>query len=259
MNNETLPSVDKSLVDFATTIAQEAGAHTLETFQSADLAVEGKGDGTPVTATDRGAERLLRQRISEAFPDDAIVGEEEADTEGTSGRTWILDPIDGTESFIRGVPLYGNLIAMEDQHGPAVGVINIPGLGECVSAGRGKGCFLNGTQVHVSNQTTLEGACLVTSGVDYWPSVTELEPFIQTGTVVRTWGDAYGYVLVATGRADAMIDPLVNRWDVAPMLTIFPEAGGLFTDFSGNITAQGGSAIAANPSLHQAIIKTLNS
>ena len=182
------------------------------------------------------------------------MGEEEADVSGSSGRTWILDPIDGTQSFVHGVPLFSNLVALEDEHGPAVGVINVPALDECVWAGRGLGCFVDGEPARVSDRADLRGACIVTSGVDYWPSATALDEFVGQGAVIRTWGDAYGYVLVATGRADAMVDPVVFRWDVAPMLTILPEAGGVFTDLSGSVTAEGGDALATNPALLEQIL-----
>ncbi len=250
-----LPPAQQSDLDFAVAIAREAGSLTLELFRRPDLAVEGKEDGTPVTAADRGAERLLRERIDSAHPGDAVVGEEETDTDGTSGRTWILDPIDGTQSFVHGVPLYANLVALEDEHGPAVGVINIPALDECVWAGRGLGCFVNGEPTRVSDRTDLHGACIVTSGVDYWPSAAALDEFVGRDAVIRTWGDAYGYVLVATGRAHAMVDPIVSRWDVAPMLTILPEAGGVFTDLSGSVTAEGGDALATNPALAPQILE----
>jgi len=251
------PPVDDALIRFAVDIAREAGELTLGWFRQSDLTVEGKSDGTPVTIADRSAERLLRDRIAAAFPDDAVVGEEEPDTAGRSGRTWILDPIDGTQSFIHGVPLYGNLVALEDEHGPAVGVVNIPGLDECVWAGRGRGCFVDGEPARVSAQSGIPGACIVTSGVDYWPSAAKLQAFVEPKTVIRTWGDAYGYVLVATGRADAMVDPIVNRWDVAPFLTILPEAGGTFSDFTGAVTADGGTALAANAALHDKILGIL--
>ncbi|MBC8364242.1 MAG: hypothetical protein H8E59_04495 [Actinobacteria bacterium] len=251
------PPVDDALVNFAVDIAREAGELTLNYFRRADLDVEGKADGSPVTIADRSAERLLRERIAAEFPDDAVVGEEEPDTTGPSGRTWILDPIDGTESFIRGVPLYGNLVSLEDEHGPAVGVVNIPGLDECVWAGRGLGCFVDGEPTLVSTHADIPGACIVTSGVDYWPSAEALQSFVAPGTVIRTWGDAYGYVLVATGRVDAMVDPIVNRWDVAPFLTIIPEAGGVFSDFAGTVTAEGGTALATNHALHAEILGIL--
>ncbi len=248
------PPVDRAYVDLAVSIAREAGELTLGWFGRPSLTVEDKGDGTPVTAADRAAERLMRERIAAAHPDDSIVGEEEEDVAGASGRTWVLDPIDGTVSFIQGVPLFGNLVAMEDEHGPAVGVINIPGLDECLWAGRGLGCHLGDEPTGVSDRVDLAGACIVTSGVDYWLAATRLDPLIQRGCVIRTWGDSYGYVLVATGRADAMVDPIVNRWDVAPMLTILPEAGGVFTDMAGEVTADGGDAIATNAALHADLI-----
>ncbi len=254
MQKASAPPAHQADLDFAVTIAREAGLLTLELFGQPDMAIEGKKDGSPVTAADRGAERLLRERIGTAYPDDAIVGEEEADTNGTSGRTWILDPIDGTQSFVHGVPLYANLVALEDDHGPAVGIINIPALDECVWAGRGLGCFANDKPARVTDRSDLQGACIVTSGVDYWPSAATLDEFVNRGAVIRTWGDAYGYVLVATGRAHAMVDPIVNRWDVAPMLTILPEAGGVFTDLSGAVTAEGGDALATNQALLDQIL-----
>ncbi|HJO20149.1 MAG TPA: inositol monophosphatase family protein, partial [Acidimicrobiales bacterium] len=131
------------------------------------------------------------------------------------------------------------------------------GLDECVWAGRGRGCFVDGKPTRVSAQSGIPGACIVTSGVDYWPSAADLQAFVEPGTVIRTWGDAYGYVLVATGRADAMVDPIVNRWDVAPFLTILPEAGGAFSDFTGAVTADGGTALAANVALHDEILAIL--
>ncbi|HCV35299.1 MAG TPA: histidinol phosphate phosphatase [Acidimicrobiaceae bacterium] len=249
-----LPPVSQDLVDFAVSVAREAGELTLELFRSPGMDVEGKDDGSPVTIADRRAERLLRERISSAYPNDSIVGEEEGDQIGDSGRTWIVDPIDGTVSFIQGVPLYGNLVALEDVHGPAVGVINIPALDECIWAGRGLGCYANGVPTRVRDREDLNGAFIVTSGVDYWGSAARMDPLIKGGALIRTWGDSYGYVLVATGRADAMVDPIVNRWDVAPMLTILPEAGGIFTDMAGNITAEGGDAIATNLALHNGLL-----
>jgi len=257
MTTKSPPSVDASLVDFAVSIAREAGELTLGLFGNPGVAVEGKEDGSPVTVADRRAERLLRERISDSHPNDSIVGEEEEDRIGDSGRTWILDPIDGTVSFVQGVPLFGNLVALEDRHGPAVGVINIPALGECVWAGRGLGCFVNGVPTRVGNQADLAGACIVTSGVDYWESATRLDPLVAAGSIIRTWGDSYGYLLVATGRADAMVDPIVNRWDVAPMLTILPEAGGVFTDLTGIVTVDGGDAIATNPILHGELLAAI--
>jgi len=143
-------SVDPALLDEAVTLARMAGELTLQYFRSTDLGIDHKGDGTPVTAADRGAERLIREELAKRHPDDGILGEEEAELIGTSGRRWILDPIDGTKAFTHGVPLYTNLLALEDEDGIAIGVINVPALGETVWAGRGLGCFCNGAPAHVS-------------------------------------------------------------------------------------------------------------
>ena len=253
------PPVDTALVDFAVSIAREAGDLTLKSFQMPDLAVTRKRDGSPVTQADLEAESLLRDRIASSYPDDAIVGEEADDTPGSSGRIWTLDPIDGTQSFIHGVPLYATLVALTDEHGPAIGVLNLPALDECVWAGRGRGCIANGRAAHVSTRADLSGACVVTSGVDYWPSTSILDRLVERGVIIRTWGDAYGYALVATGRVDAMVDPVVNRWDVAPMLTILPEAGGVFSDFTGEFTDDGGSALASNAATHPLLLELLSS
>ena len=136
----TPPPIDQQTVDTALALTREAGDRTLRWFRSRHLTVERKEDGTPVTAADRDAERYLREQLAVHFPDDGVLGEEEAPTPGTSGRRWILDPIDGTKAFTCGVPLYSNLVALEDEHGIAVGVINLPALGETVWAGRGLGC-----------------------------------------------------------------------------------------------------------------------
>lgn len=227
------PPVDAQLVDDAVAMARAAGELTLRWFNDPTLAVETKGDGSPVTAADLAAETLLRDRLAEQHPDDAVMGEEHQDTTGTSGRTWVIDPIDGTKAFTRGVPLYSNLLALVDEHGPAIGVINLPALGETVWAGRGLGAFHNGAPCRVATTTSLADSCLCTSGFGYWPP-DALQSVLDSPAVFRTWGDAYGYALVATGRAEAMIDPLANPWDVAPMAVIIPEAGGVFSNFDGH-------------------------
>jgi histidinol phosphatase-like enzyme (inositol monophosphatase family) len=251
------PGVDKDLLATAIELVQRAGALTLEWFGNAALRVETKGDGTPVTEADRAAERFLREELGRRFPDDAIVGEEEPDHSGTSGRTWTIDPIDGTKAFTRGVPLYANLLALDDEHGPAIGIINIPALGETVAAGRGLGCTHNGTPCAVSATTDLATAYASTSGIDGWPRAM-LERILATPIKLRTWGDGYGYVLVATGRIDVMIDPSVAPYDVAPMRTILPEAGGRFTDLAGVDRADGGTGLATNGLLHDEVLALLS-
>ncbi|HLY83783.1 MAG TPA: inositol monophosphatase family protein, partial [Acidimicrobiales bacterium] len=237
--------VDPELLDEAVTLARRAGELTLQHFRSADLRVTEKGDGTPVTVADRDAERLIRRDLAGRHPGDGVVGEEEDEKPSTSGRRWIIDPLDGTKAFIRGVPLYANLLAVEDEEGIAVGVINLPALGETVYAGRGLGCFNNGIPVSVSRRTALEGSYLSTSGLDHWDDAT-LRRVNRSGVHVRTWGDGYGYALVATGRIEAMVDPVAALHDLAPMPVILAEAEGRFSDWSGRPIPASGTGLATN-------------
>ena len=251
-----MTAVDRALLDLAVDLCRQAGARTLEWFRSDGLGVEHKGDGTPVTDANRAAERFLREQLAIHAPDDAVVGEEEADTSGTSGRRWIIDPIDGTKAFTHGVPLYCNLLALEDEEGPAIGVINLPALGETVYAGRGLGCWCDGVPARVSATDTLAGAYLSTCGWEAWDD-DALTRVKGTGAAMRTWGDGYGYALVATGRIDAMIDPEVALWDVAPMPVILAEAGGRFSALDGSPGADGGDGMATNGILHDELLALL--
>jgi histidinol phosphatase-like enzyme (inositol monophosphatase family) len=209
-----------------------------------------------VTEADRAAERYLREEIARRFPDDTIVGEEEADRTGTSGREWIIDPIDGTKAFTHGVPLYCNLLAVNDADGPAIGVINLPALGETVYAGRGLGCFDNGEPARVSDRDRVRGSYLSSSGYDYWP-IDLLLGVREAGFQLRTWGDGYGYALVATGRIEAMVDPEVARWDVAAMPVIMGEAGGRYSDFAGTDDIASGTGVATNGLVHDELLALL--
>ncbi len=239
-------------LDTCVAIAQEAGRLTLEWFSGTGLFVDHKQDGSPVTAADLAAEALIRERLGFAHPNDSVLGEEHPDTLGTSGRTWVIDPIDGTEAFTKGVPLFSNLLALVDEHGPAVGVINLPALGETISAGRGLGAFLNGEACRVNDHGSLNEAYVCTSGFGYWPE-TALSALLNSPVKLRTWGDAYGYALVATGRAEAMIDPEAFAWDLAPIAVIIAEAGGTFSAFDGRTGSDvwsSGSAVATNSRIH---------
>lgn len=230
------PPVDAELLSWAVELTKEAGRRTLRRFRADDLAVESKGDGTPVTEADRDAEAYIRKELTAVHPDDAVLGEEEGSATGTTGRRWVIDPIDGTKAFMRGVPLYSNLVAVGDEHGWAIGVINLPALDECVYAGRGLGCFQDdrhgtGRPARVGPRSATP--FLMASGYTNWDD-DALLAVKHAGWALRTWGDGYGYALVATGRADAMVDPAANLWDVAPMPVILEEAGGRFTTASGD-------------------------
>ena len=246
-------ATDQDLVDFAVETARSAARLTLDWYQHRRLRVTAKHDGSPVTEADLAAERFMRAAIAAAWPDDAILGEEEGELPGTTGRLWVIDPIDGTKAFAQGVPLFATLLALVDDHGPAVGVICLPALDECVWAGRGLGARWDGAPCRVSTRSTLDGAYLCTSGLGYWPE-NALRAVRSEGARVRTWGDAYGYALVATGRAEAMVDPECFDWDVAPMSVIITEAGGRFSDTAGTDDWQRGSAVATNGRLHDELL-----
>lgn len=256
----TAPSADPALLSLAVDLLRTAGDRTLDWFARDDLAIDRKGDGTPVTEADRAAERLIRERLAELRPDDTVLGEEEEDHPGTSTITWIIDPIDGTKAFTRGVPLYSNLLGVFDEHGPLIGVIHLPALATTVYAGRGLGCFRDGTPVRVSERREPTDCVLSTSGFNPWPD-DALLGVKHAGFQLRTWGDGYGYAMVACGAIDAMIDPSVSLWDVAPLPVILAEAGGRFTALDGSApTLEPGrstSAVATSAAVHDAVIAAL--
>lgn len=240
--------------------ARQAGASTLDYFGSERLDVETKGDGTPVTRADREAEGILVETIRAAFPDDAILGEEAGARPGTSGRTWILDPIDGTKSFVHGVPLYGTLVALEVDGTSVLGVICLPALRETVFAARGEGAFwvreLGGKETTVRARVSaidrMDRALFCATslrGFEHAGCTGFHKRIRERGPMERGWGDCYGHALVATGRAEIMLDPVMAVWDCAALQPIVEEAGGRFTDFAGVPTHRGGSAISTNMAL----------
>jgi histidinol-phosphatase len=234
--------------------AREAGQLTQSYFCRADLAVELKSDDTPVTIADRQAEQLLRERIVRKFPDDAILGEEFPEQPGTSGFRWILDPIDGTKSFVHGVPLYGTLIGLELESRSVLGVIYLPALNECLYASVGDGAWyergnMAPVQARVSDRTRLADSLFCTSDNIAYGTVNRqaaLARLQSAARLSRTWGDCYGYLLVATGRAELMVDPVMSVWDAAALQPILEEAGGSFTDWQGRSTIHSGEGIATN-------------
>jgi histidinol-phosphatase len=274
-----------SRLEWAVIIAREAGDATLRHFRHADLQVERKADNSPVTVADREAEQLLRQRIAERFPDDAIVGEEFGTAAGTSGYQWVLDPIDGTKSFIHGVPLYTTLVAvLKEGRGPVdstnpqpsthnfqpcLGVIDAAATGETVYAALGRGCWHLAERAappqpaRVSKTARLKEGLLVTSDVASFTTYRQrdaIEAWIQlqrASNLTRTWGDGYGYLLVATGRAEANIDPAMNVWDAAGILPILVEAGGEFTDWQGVPSVHSGEGIGTNGLVAEEVLAIL--
>ncbi|MGY5880593.1 MAG: inositol monophosphatase family protein [Candidatus Thorarchaeota archaeon] len=246
----------ESYLSFAIDAAIGAGKVTLEYFLK-DIEVDRKEDTTPVTIADKNAEEYIRSRIEEKFPEHAILGEESGERTSDSSYRWVIDPIDGTQSFIRGVPLYTVLLALEYNRVPVIGVIHSPPLQETVSAATGVGAFYNGTPCQVSCTETLgESWVQVTDYADldrHRPDFAK--KLLKESFSCRTWGDAYGYLLVATGRVDVMIDPIMSYWDIAPLKPIITESGGVFTDLDGNDNPTGVSSIACNSALHKEIMK----
>jgi len=245
---------------FAVDAAYRAGRSTLAHFQ-AGVAVEKKADASPVTVADKNAERLIRTLIEAQFPGDAILGEEEGGDTDALDR-WVVDPIDGTKSFISGVPLYATLVAYEQDGLPLVGACYFPALDEMFYAERGQGAFLNGRQINVSQTNAVKGGIFSCGGlksmVNYgrWEGFTAIS---EEAMATRTWCDAYGHALVACGRIDGMIDPIVNRWDISAVSVIVEEAGGRFTNFKGRNPFEKGNdnleAVSSNGLVHEEILR----
>jgi histidinol phosphatase-like enzyme (inositol monophosphatase family) len=241
----------QNLLAFAVEVAWRAGRSALAHYQTG-VATETKPDASPVTAADRVAEQIARDLITTKFPHDGILGEEFGAVRTDANRRWILDPIDGTRTFVRGVPFFGCLLALEEAGEPVIGVMYFPALDETIYAARGEGCWWNGRRALVSDETELDRALILTSDVEDierlqlvagWNRVRSRAGF------VRTWGDCYGHALVATGRAEAMFDAEMSLWDSAALRPIIEEAGGVYTDWYGNATHTGNSAIATNAAL----------
>jgi len=242
-------------------VAQEAahlgGRRALSYFRT-DIAVETKADSTPVTQADRESEQVIRAFIGKHFPTHSVVGEELGEQKGSAAVRWIVDPIDGTKSFVAGVPLWGVLIGVEVNGVPSVGVIYTPASDEMVAAAKGHGCRLNGGPCSVSKVNKLADATLLTSDIRHCQKRSNAyDALAAQAKVVRTWGDAYGYLLVATGRAEIMLDPEMHPWDCAPMLPILEEAGGHFRDWSGKATIWGKDAFACNDALFAQVADVL--
>lgn len=242
----------RSLLDFAVETAYLAGRSTLGYF-NVGVTAEFKADDTPVTIADRQAETIIRRRIERAYPHHAIVGEEFGvqETQGASHR-WFIDPIDGTKAFVRGVPLYAVLIGLEIEGRVEVGAAYFPALDEMLAAASGEGCWWNGRRAHVSTVDTLERAvisCTDVGGFIKYNRWTEWERLARRVYQRVGWSDAYGYLLVATGRIEVMMDPIIAVWDCGPFPPILREAGGYFGDWQGNETIYGREGLATTQTL----------
>jgi histidinol phosphatase-like enzyme (inositol monophosphatase family) len=233
-------------------VARLAGAVALRHFRSAGLEVEAKADGSPVTVADRSAEAAAREWIEARFPRDGILGEEFGLARPEARRRWVLDPIDGTKSFVRGVPLWGTLVAVLEGEKVLAGAAAFPAVDELVAAAPGQGCWWNGARCRVSSVASLDEALVLTTDPKFAGRPERRAAWRRLedrAALSRSWADCYGYLLVATGRAEVMTDAVAGDWDTAALQPIVEEAGGVFTDWAGRHTALGGSAIATNAAL----------
>ncbi len=244
------------LRESASEFAKAGGDLTLNYFKK-DYRLEFKNDDSPVTNADREAESVIRKLIKEKYPTHGIIGEEFGSENEDCDIVWVLDPIDGTQSFIHGVPFYTTLIGILVKGEPKVGVIYAPALNELVSAAIGEGCTLNGKECKVRRCDHLDKATFLTTEVSTFEEYNHFDAFKELLGKIRlhrTWGDAYGHLMVATGRADIMIDPILNIWDAAALLPIVTEAGGSYTDLNGQPKIETGNALSTNNVLKDHIL-----
>ena len=251
----------RAYLDFVTETAFLAGRLSLGYFQTG-IQPDFKEDDSPVTIADRKVEEFIRHRIAEKYPRHAVLGEEYG-TEGAADAThrWIIDPIDGTKSFVRGVPLYGVLIGLEIEGQVEVGAACFPALDELIAAATGEGCWWNGRRARVSPVASLAEATVTFTDVANFPKYgrgTAWERLQQATKFRAGWGDAYGYLLVATGRVELMLDPIMSVWDCGPFPPILKEAGGYFGDWQGNATVHGNEALGTTQTLLPEVLALIN-
>jgi histidinol-phosphatase len=249
----------KSRYEVAVETAQQAGQLALRYFDS-DLLVETKTDQTPVTIADRETETYLRSTLLKAFPNDGFLGEEHGEQPGSSGFRWIIDPIDGTRNFVRGIPLWATLVALEYKGEQIAGVASVPALGHTYRALRGDGAYRGTRRLHVSGATELREALVLYSSLTWFHPAPIREAFLRLGAqaqLLRGFGDFFGYLLLAQGSAEIMMEHGIHPWDVAAMKVLVEEAGGRFTDWAGNATIHQPDAIASNGRLHEQALALL--
>jgi myo-inositol-1(or 4)-monophosphatase len=247
--------------EFIRFLAEESGAIIRPYFAQAALSVEIKEDRTPVTRADREAEALMRDLIRKAYPNHGILGEEFGPENTSAEFVWVLDPVDGTLSFSRGCPLFGTLIGLLHEGKPLLGAIHQPLLNQlCI--GDNAETTLNGRAVRLRETHQLSGAMLLTTDVGHIAQYQKKEGFeklLGKTRLFRTWGDCYGYLLLVAGGADIMLDPIMNPWDLIPLIPIIQGAGGIITTWAGEDASGGNSCVAANKELHPRVLEILNS
>lgn len=247
---------NKELLNSALKIAEIAGKHTLTYFQK-EVEVISKADDSPVTIADRETEQIIRKEILNRYPDHGIIGEEYGRTNQDSRVQWVLDPIDGTKSFIHGIPFYTTLIGIMIDNEPQVGIIYAPALNELCAAAIGEGVTFNGKPCEVKQTKELKNSTFLMTEIRRFRDEGLEVPFqdlMSATRIHRTWGDAYGHMMVAIGRAELMVDPVLNIWDAAALLPVMKEAGGVFSDLNGNETIHSGNGFSTNKHLYPQIL-----
>jgi histidinol-phosphatase len=258
-NDTSSSSGHKADLALALELADAADELTMRRFQALDLRVDTKPDTTPVSDADLATEALIRERLSQARPADAVLGEEQGDV-GSGSRRWILDPIDGTKNYVRGVPVWATLLALEIDGVIAVGVVSAPALGRRWWASRGGGAYADGRRIEVSKVTAIADASFSYSSHDGWAKLGRLEGFLDLTQSVwrdRAFGDFWSHCLVAEGAVDISAEPEVSLWDVAPLKVLVEEAGGTFTDLTGDGSPAAGSVVCTNGLLHAPVLEML--
>jgi histidinol-phosphatase len=238
----------------------EASKLVLDLFEKG-IPMELKEDDSPITRADREAELLLRERLCSSFPDYGFIGEEFEETLGDGGTRWVVDPIDGTQSFVHGVPLFAVVAGLETDGNARLGVVAFPALKMTVWAERGEGAFANGEPIHVSGISSISEATILSGSVVTLERKGKLKGFLSLASqawTARTWGDAYGHCMIARGKADVMLDPRVESWDTCAVSVIVEEAGGRMTDFWGRPGYAYGEAISTNGLLHDRVLEAFN-
>jgi histidinol-phosphatase len=250
----------RSRYELAVELARRAGDLALSYFDTT-FEIELKADSSPVTIADKQAEELIRAEVTRLFPADGFLGEEFGDQPGSSGFRWVIDPIDGTKPFIRGVPLWGTLVGVEYRDEQIAGAAYAPGLGKMYHALRGDGAYRDGKRIRVTDTPTLTAATMCFSGINWFRRADREAQFAELARRTaqqRGWGDFYGFVLVAQGACELMVDYGVNPWDVVAVRTIVEEAGGMFTDWNGVPTAYAPDVLASNGRVHAETLGILN-
>ncbi|MBC8202265.1 MAG: histidinol-phosphatase [Planctomycetes bacterium] len=247
-------NLQNARIDALNTTIERVGSFIFSHFEKKNLAFDTKNDGSIVTKVDREAELLARELLLEQFPDDGFLGEEHGEITGTSGYRWVVDPIDGTASFARGVPLFGTLIGLEFDGEAIAGSANLPAIGESISAVVGNGVEYQGNNIKVSDISELKDALICTTSFDYYTQTNSEQihaNLLKHAGSIRGWSDCFAYLLLCTGRIDAVVEPLLFPWDIIPWLPIIQEAGGKYSPIS-----HGG--VASNHNLHDSLYHALH-